>query len=45
MVHSVGGNFIQLDSLYCKNIIDWLNFLSYEKDKQNWIQESNNGNQ
>jgi hypothetical protein len=45
MVHSVGGNFLQLDSLYEKNIIEWLNFLSYEKDKQNWIQESNNGNQ
>lgn len=42
MVHSVAGNFLQLDSLYDKNIIEWLNFLSYEKDKQNWIQESNN---
>lgn len=39
MVHTVSNNFLELNRLYSSNIIDYLNFLSYQKDKENFKKE------
>ena len=34
MVNSVQGDVLKLKSLYSLNVVEYLNFLSYNKDKQ-----------